>query len=187
MKLLEAIAVAHSKLILANQTSEAILTIASTSASRADFEAHLSRLAIQITVREATQDDLVALARLNERFNDVKTTAAQIAARLADPKGVEIPIVAEIDDQLVGFAGLRVVPLIFYEGAHAELTELFVEESYRRRGVGQALIRFAERLAKSKGAEELVLHTSEENEIGQAFYTAMGYEAWEVVMGKRLL
>ena len=186
-KLLEAIAAAHGKLILANQSSQAILAIASTSASREEFEAHLSQLTVQITVREATQDDLVALARLNERFNDVKTTAAQIAARLADPQCVEIPIVAEIDNQLVGFAGLRVVPLIFYKGAHAELTELFVEESYRRRGVGGALIRFAEHLAESKGAEELILHTDEENEVARKFYTAVGYEAWEIVMGKRLL
>ena len=147
----------------------------------------MSQLTVQITVREATQDDLVALTRLNARFNDVKTTAAQIAARLADPQCVEIPIVAEIDKQLVGFAGLRVVPLIFYKGTHAELTELFVEESYRRRGVGRALIRFAERLAESKGAEELILHTDEENEAARKFYIAMGYEAWEIVMGKRLL
>jgi GNAT superfamily N-acetyltransferase len=150
------------------------------------LDADCLRRAIHITIREATQEDLDALAQLNERFNDAKTTAAQIAASLANPKCVEIPIVAEVDDRLVGFAGLRVVPLIFYEGAHAELTELFVEESYRRCGVGGALIRFAECLAKSKGAGELVLHTGEENEIGQAFYTAMGYEAWEIVMGKTL-
>lgn len=185
--LLEAIAAAHSKLVLAKQTSEPILALAATAVDREDFEAYLSRLAVQITVREATQDDLVALARLNERFNDVKTTGAQIAARLADPQCVEIAIVAEVDNQLVGFAGLRVVPLIFYKGTHAELTELFVEESYRRRGVGGVLIRFAERLAESKGAEELILHTGEDNQAAQEFYTAMGYEAWEIVMGKRLL
>jgi ribosomal protein S18 acetylase RimI-like enzyme len=149
--------------------------------------AQLPRLTVQITVREATKEDLVALARLNERFNDVKTTATQIAKRLADPKCVEISIVAEVNNQIVGFAGLRVVPLIFYEGTHAELTELFVEESYRRRGVGQALIRFAESLAESKGAEALALHTGEENEAVRKFYSAVGYEVREIVMGKRLL
>ena len=166
---------------------EAILALAATSTSREDFAAHLSRLAVPITIRVATQDDLGALARLNEHFNDVKTTAAQIAARMADPQCAEIPIVAEVEKQIVGFAGLRVVPLLFYAGAHAELTELFVAEAYRRRGVGQALIRFAECLAESKGAEELVLHTGEENQTAQEFYTAMGYEAWEIVMGKDIV
>jgi GNAT superfamily N-acetyltransferase len=186
-KLLEAIAAVHSRLVLADQTSEAILAIATTSTSREDFLAQLSRLTVQITIREATQEDLGALARLNERFNDVKTTATQIAERLADPKCVEIPIVAEVDDRIVGFAGLRVVPQIFYEGTHAELTELFVEESYRRRGVGQALIRFTECLVESKGARELILHTGEENQTAQEFYIAMGYETWEIVMGKDIV
>ena len=148
------------------------------------LDADCPRRVIHITIREATQDDLDALARLNERFNDAKTTAAQIAASLTNPKCVEIPIVAEVENQIVGFAGLRIVPLIFYAGAHAELTELFVEDGYRRRGVGKALIRFAEHLAASKDAEELVLHTGEDNEAARNFYAAMGYEPWEIVMGK---
>lgn len=141
---------------------------------------------LQITVRVATQDDLHDLARLNTQFNDVDTTAEQIIERLADPQCVEIPIVAEVDHQITGFAALRVVPQIFYAGAHAELTELFIEESYRRRGIGQALIRFAEQLAESQGAGELVIHTGEENQTAQEFYVAMGYEPWEIVMGKTL-
>jgi GNAT superfamily N-acetyltransferase len=152
--------------------------------SREDFAALLSPLVIQITIRVATEDDLGALARLNTQFNDVDTTAEQIAERLADPQCVEIPIVAEAEKQVVGFAGLRVVPQIFYAGAHAELTELFVEEGYRRRGIGQALIQFAERLAQSKGAEALVIHTGEDNYAARAFYSTMGYEPWDVVMGK---
>jgi GNAT superfamily N-acetyltransferase len=183
-KLIEAIAAAHSQLVLANQTGEAILAIAATSTSREDFEAQLSRLAIQIKIRVATKDDLEALARLNAQFNDVDTTAAQIAERLADPQCVEIPIVAEVEKQIVGFAGLRVVPQIFYAGAHAELTELFVEEGYRRRGIGQALIQFAERLAQSKGAEEIVIHTGEDNYAAREFYSTMGYEPWDIVVGK---
>jgi hypothetical protein len=112
-KLLEAIAAVHGQLVLVNQTSEAILAIASTSTNLEDFEVQLSRLVVQITIQEATKDDFDALARLNERFNNVKATAAQIAERLADPKCVEIPIVAEVDNQIVGFAGLRVVSQIF--------------------------------------------------------------------------
>lgn len=140
--------------------------------------------AVHLTVRVATQADLDALARLNAQFNDVDTTAAQIAERLTDPQCVEIPIVAEVDHHIAGFAGLRVVPQIFYAGAHAELTELFVEENYRRRGVGRALIEFAERLAESKGAAAVVIHTGEDNYAAQTFYSTMGYEPWDIVVGK---
>ena len=144
-------------------------------------------MSMKITIRKATKSDLSGLARLNAIFNDSKETAEKIANRLASPKCVEIPIVAEIENQIVGFAGLRVVPYLFYEGAHAELTELFVEESYRRKGIGKALVEYAERLAKERYAEELILHTGQENQGGREFYTAMGFEEWEIVMGKALV
>ena len=44
-KLLRAVAVTHCRLVLANQTSQAILIAAKTSVSRKDFEAQLLRLA----------------------------------------------------------------------------------------------------------------------------------------------
>ncbi len=144
-------------------------------------------VAEKIIIREAQKDDLGELVRLNEIFNGVKGTPEQIVTRLANPKCAEIPIVAEVENQIVGFAGLRVVPLVFYKGAHAELTELFVEERHRRRGIGHALIKYAERLAKKKGAEQLVLQTGGENQIAREFYSAMGYGKWEIIMGKTLL
>ena len=141
----------------------------------------------QMKIREATKSDLVGLARLNTLFNDSKDTARQLEKRLANPHCVEIPIVAEIENQIVGFAGLRVAPYLFYPGSHAELTELFVEDGFRRRGVGQALLAYAENLAHARDAEELILHTDQDNQTGQEFYKAMGYGRWEIVMGKSLL
>lgn len=141
---------------------------------------------LQVTIREATQSDLDDLARLNAIFNDSKETAERIASRLASPARVEIPLIAEIKNQIVGFAGLRIVPYLFYEGVHAELTELFVEESHRRKGIGKALVAYAEQMAKESDAEELILHTDPDNQGGRNFYTMLGYQEWEIVMGKSL-
>jgi hypothetical protein len=69
--------------------------------------------------------DFGELTRANKLFNKVKGTPDQLAARLANPKCVEIPIVAEIENQVVGFAALRAVPTVFYEKPHAELTEIY--------------------------------------------------------------
>jgi GNAT superfamily N-acetyltransferase len=143
-------------------------------------------MSLEIIIREATRSDLPDLARLNAFFNQSMDTAEQIGGRLADPQCVEIPIVAEMDNRIVGFAGLRVVPYIFYEGAHAELTELFVEGKFRRQGVGRALIAYAENLAKARNAGEMILHTGEDNQGACAFYLEMGYRRWEIVMGKTL-
>jgi GNAT superfamily N-acetyltransferase len=144
-------------------------------------------ITVKVITQEAIEDELGQLARLNEMFNEARATPEQIRERLAHPNCAEIPIVAAIDNQIVGFAGLRVVPMVFYEGVHAELTELFVEERHRRRGVGQVLVHFAERLAQEKGAEELILQTDRENQTTREFYRAMGYGEWHIVMGKTLV
>lgn len=66
-------------------------------------------------------------------------------------------------------------------------TEFYVEEPFRRHGVGEALISFAENLAQSKGAQEILLITGQENQAAQEFYRAMGYQDWANSMGKPFL
>jgi ribosomal protein S18 acetylase RimI-like enzyme len=139
-----------------------------------------------LTVRVAVAEDAPELARLNAAFNGVQEPPERLAARLADPKCVETPIIAEIEGRTVGFACLRSVPSLCYDPTYAEMTELFVEESYRRQGVGRALVTCAERLAQENGATALVLLTGLENTLGQAFYRAMGYTDWELAMRKPL-
>jgi GNAT superfamily N-acetyltransferase len=137
-------------------------------------------------IRVATKKDIDGLARLNSIFNDVDETAEAIWSRLGDPRCAEIPIVAVIDDQVVGFAGLRIVAHIFYEGSHAEITELFVEEKHRRQGIASGLMRYAEEITKDRSANEVVLHTGEDNRTAREFYAAIGYEEWELVLGRTL-
>ena len=82
---------------------------------------------------------------------------------------------------------MRLVPCLFYDTPHAELTELFVQEAYRRRGIGRALIAPAERLACEGGATELLVLTSLTNYEAQSLYHAMGYEDDDLAMSKTLL
>lgn len=137
-------------------------------------------------IRIAREDDMVGLARLNASFNQSTDTGDQLAARMADPRRVETPIVAEVDGQLVGFTALRVVPCVFYSTPHAELTELFVEAAYRRRGIGRALIAYAVELAQQAGADEMTVLTGFDNHEAQALYRAMGFEADDLEMNKPL-
>ncbi len=130
---------------------------------------------IPVSIRVATAADANELARLNRLFNGVADSPAQLAARLADPRCVETPILAEVAGRPVGLAALRVVPGVFYAEPHAELTELFVEAPYRRLGVGRALVAYVERLALASGAKELWVQTGPANSAAQAFYQALGY------------
>jgi ribosomal protein S18 acetylase RimI-like enzyme len=129
---------------------------------------------------------LAELARLNTLFNGACDSAEQIAARLADPRRVESAILAEIDGRIVGFAGLRIVPCIFFAEPYAELTELFVEEAYRRCGAGRALVTHAESLAQQAGACRMLILTDPENNIAQSLYRVMGYTDYDIVLSKDL-
>lgn len=140
----------------------------------------------QIVTRVTTTQDAAELARLNAVFNNVHDPPEAIAARLADLHRVETPILAEVDGHAVGFAALRLAPCVFYTRPYAELTELFVEASYRRQGVGHALITHVEQLARESGAVGLALLTGLDNAGAQAFYRAHGYAGIDLGMIKKL-
>ena len=138
-----------------------------------------------IIIRPATDADAGALARMNQAFNGVTDAPAQIAARLAACAGIETPILAELGDAICGFACVRLVPCVLYAEPYAELTELYVEPEFRRRGVGRALIAYAERLAHARGAGDLIIMTGLDNAPAQALYRAMGYDTYAVAMNRK--
>ena len=129
---------------------------------------------------------LAQLVRLNALFNGASDSADQIAPRLADPRRVETLILAEIDDRIIGFATLRVVPTLFFAEPYAELTELFVEESFRRRGAGRALVAHAESLSRQAGARRMIILTDFENTVAQSLYHSMGYTRYDIALCKGL-
>ena len=137
--------------------------------------------------RIATLDDTHELVRLNTLFNGVQVEPDQLSSRLTNPYCVETPIVAEVDNRIVGFACLCLVQRVFYDMPHAELTELFVEAAYRCRGIGRTLVAHAERLAHENGAIELFVLTGFDNHEAQSLYYAMGYEDDDRAMSKALL
>jgi ribosomal protein S18 acetylase RimI-like enzyme len=69
---------------------------------------------------------------------------------------------------------------------YAELTDLFVAEPFRRRGVASALMALVERLAREGGATGMLLITGFDNEGAQAFYRAVGYADFALAMNKSL-
>ena len=133
-------------------------------------------------IRLATPADAEDLARMNAAFNGVSDSAAQIAARLVACADIETAILAESDGQVGGFACVRVVPCVLY----AELTELYVEPAFRRRGLGRALIAYAEQLALARGASDLVIMTGVGNAAAQALYRAAGYDTYSVALNRKV-
>ena len=55
------------------------------------------------------------------------------------------------------------------------LNDLFVERSYRQRGVGRLLMTAAEHHAKETSAIRLILATQIANTVAQSLYESLGY------------
>ena len=137
-------------------------------------------------VHPARVEDAPEIARLNLLFNGSDEPPEHYAARLANPGRVDTPLLAVVAGRAVGIANLRLLAPVFYPEPYAELTELFVEEDFRRQGVGQALVRFAEQLARQGGAAELFVLTGAGNRLAQAFYHVIGYQANDIAFSKLL-
>lgn len=63
---------------------------------------------------------------------------------------------------------------------------LYVCPTYRRRGLGQALMHLAERWALQQGHSQIGLHTFVSNAIAQSFYTKLGYQPQATFLRKSL-
>lgn len=87
--------------------------------------------------------------------------------------------VAATTEQVVGVATvlLRNAPdfAVFVTQQWGVLDNIAVLESWRRRGVGTALTREAERWAKSRGANWIELGVYDFNDSARAFYRRLGY------------
>jgi len=139
---------------------------------------------IELSIRPATDADAAELARLNGLFNGATLSPAEQAEHLHAAAGTERAVLAWVDGHAVGFACLRFARLITLARPYAEVTELFVEEAFRRRGIARALLADAEILAQSHGAPGVILFTGLKNESAQAFYRAVGYHDYAITMRK---
>ncbi|MFN8515397.1 MAG: GNAT family N-acetyltransferase [Thermomicrobiales bacterium] len=139
-----------------------------------------------IETRRATTDDAQELARMLNIFDGTGATPEQVAARMLACQTVLTTFLGEVDGRSVGFACLRLIPHIQGDEPYAELTDIYVDASYRRQGVAGALIARVEATARAAGASEVVILTGFDNEGAQAAYRASGYADWSLGMLKRL-
>jgi GNAT superfamily N-acetyltransferase len=126
-------------------------------------------------VRLATAADATDVARLNEKFNGVHTAPEVMAQRMAVAAGVEHIYLAEVDGAVAGFATLWIFPVACFPEPYAEVSELYVDEIFRRCGVGTALMEAAIQAVRSAGAIELKLNTGFRNSAAQQFYARLGF------------
>jgi len=133
----------------------------------------------QIIIRESNDSDIYEIAQLMVELG-YPTTNEDMVERMkriqlnADYK----TIVAIYNNELAGMIGL--IKNLFWErnGHYIKIQALVVKLSFRRKGIGELLIKSAEKWAKEIGAHSLSLNCGNKKERNEAhkFYPGVGFQ-----------
>lgn len=110
----------------------------------------------------------------------------QARRRMEAMASVERVLLAETDGEPVALLSLRIVPYLSQDVPYAEVTELFVSETHRRRAIAKALISRAEQIAREAGCTVIHANAWRNNDTAKEFYRNAGFEAVEVSFEKVL-
>lgn len=127
-------------------------------------------------VRLANINDAQQLYELNKLFNGENTSSIEkVKFSLLYNKN-EVIIVDEQDNDLTGFICLQIKTSFCYEKSLVEITELYIKEEYRNKGIAKSLLRFAEKHCKEKlNINKVELITNKANINAQSLYKKSGY------------
>jgi len=137
---------------------------------------------VNVDVRIATREDIMAILSIYNQ--GIEDRIATLEPDLKDMSYMEswfsqhnsrYPVfVATVDSNIVGWADLHPYS---HRCAYAGVGELsvYVERSWRRKGVGQALLLRLEGHAVAHGFHKLVLATFPFNQAGQGLYRKKGF------------
>lgn len=127
-------------------------------------------------LRRATPSDAAGVARLLAELGyecAVADAAERIRAMAAE--GRQSLIVADLHGELCGLVALDVMYFLPLGCNTCRITALVVGEGFRQFGVGRALLREAEHLARQRGAARIEVTTAEHRHEAHDFYRACGY------------
>ncbi|MCI4331565.1 MAG: GNAT family N-acetyltransferase [Thermoplasmata archaeon] len=140
---------------------------------------------------------LVRLKRLNEEFDpllkvrdDVAEQAAEVlASDLKNPKAVVLAAegVGVDKDKVVGLVRAQVRERPFYTPSQeGVILDIYLLPIYRRRGVGEYLLKEATEHLKLKGAGVVTAEFPTQNEIAVRFYAKRGFRPITALHARQL-
>lgn len=125
-------------------------------------------MSASISIRLAAPSDLDAVVHIDARAFTRHWPADDFANELTNP--LTSIWIAEVDDEPIGYAHVRVVM------DEAELLNLAVLPDRRRGGVGRLLLAHAEAEAKEGGATRFFLEVRRDNAAAIGLYLGAGWE-----------
>jgi GNAT superfamily N-acetyltransferase len=141
-----------------------------------------------MNIRDVTSEDAAALAELLQALG-YPVAPTDVPARLQrfEGQGNGRVIVAEADNQLVGFAAVEMTFPIHHATPVCHLSAFAIAPSVRRRGIGRQLLKHIERLARQSGCRHVVVTSAEHRSDAHSFYPANGWRYTGRRFGKELV
>jgi GNAT superfamily N-acetyltransferase len=90
--------------------------------------------------------------------------------------GDQTTLVAEVESRVVGMTTVHVRWAINSDSPMGRLVSVVVDAAHRSRGVGDALVQEAERVAGEAGCERMEVTSAAERDGAHRFYERLGYE-----------
>lgn len=121
------------------------------------------------SLRSLSAEDVPGVRALVAESSGAAQWSAEAYAQLLETQSPARALVLREEQRIVGFIAIRVV------AEEAEILNLAVAASHRRKGHGTRLLAAAEEFARSRGASQLFLEVRESNSSAVAFYEARGF------------
>ncbi|MDA8390685.1 MAG: GNAT family N-acetyltransferase [Gammaproteobacteria bacterium] len=137
---------------------------------------------LKVTIRPLQRSDLPGVMQLHRELGwnpafkaDGSTLAQRLAALITEESA--LLLVAEHDRAVVAYVHGEIVTHLLFAGRELLISEVFVIEAARGRGVGSALMAAIEREAVERKCFRIsVLNSRERESYKRGFYPALGYE-----------
>lgn len=159
-------------------------------------------MAVEVHVRRAQARDMPAVTRLWRELVGFHEALGGQDFRLAPGaeagwkrylrahlgKADKLLLVAERNGETVGFlvGSLELRPGIFMERRYGHISDAYVQEPHRGRGVGKALASEALRWFEEKRVVRVRLQTDARNTLGFEFWKKLGFETTVYTMDRLL-
>lgn len=128
-------------------------------------------------VSEVSQELHEAMQRLIPQLSAHKSPPTLEELDLLVKSEASTLVVAREPDQKGQIAGILCLTVYRVPtGLRSIIEDVIVDENLRRRGIGEALVRYAIELARQAGAEGVSLTSNPQREAANELYRSMGFE-----------
>ena len=152
-----------------------------------------------IAIRKATIEDLKAIQELNYKLFELEYNNFDPAlnmnwtfSKIGEnyfKKSIENATVwvAVDNNKVIGYLVGRIEKMPAYTTKSlAELDNFYIDEEYRRQGIGKRLVEEFKKYGINKGIEEIKVTASAKNTNAKAFYQNNGFDEFEVTYKMKL-